>query len=267
MHRSEARRRPESGPGIGVSRAARALRHNGPVTSGKRAASGRHAGPARLEEPAPATGLLEGPAAAPRARDHRGRGRLGLPGLPRHRLRDHGPQRRRTAAGGFLALATVGAIACLFLGADARHPLRHPTPGRRSTAASSAAAAGRPPSGEVAMSHRRPATRAPPAEEARRQGRSRRPARPAPRRPRPGAAADRDRRTPAPGRARPDRHVPHPAGHPRGPAAGAVRAHGDQRDGLGRVAQAGRGQAARDRHRPERQRRTRASGSSSGGST
>ena len=114
MHRSEAQRRPESGPGVGVSRAVGHSVTMGPVTSGKRAASGRHAGPARLEEPTPQAGSSKAPLLFLA---------LGITasvvawGYLVYLAIDFGTSARNGDNRGwaFLALATVGAIACLFL--------------------------------------------------------------------------------------------------------------------------------------------------------
>ena len=48
--------------------------------------------------------------------DHPLRGGLGLPGLRRDRLRLTARHDDETAAWGYLAVAAVGAVACLFLG-------------------------------------------------------------------------------------------------------------------------------------------------------
>lgn len=116
MHRSQARIRS------GHRRVACpvTLRHNGPVTSGKRAAAGRHAGPARLDEPS---------APPPRPRRSRATGPLLLLALGItaavvawgylvYLAIDFGTTARNGdgRAWWFLAMATIGAIACLFLG-------------------------------------------------------------------------------------------------------------------------------------------------------
>ncbi len=90
------------------------LRHNGQVTSGKRAAAGKHAGPARLEEPS-ATKGSDKPAMLGLA--------LGITasvvawGYLVYLAIDFGTAARDGDGRGwvFLALATLGAIACLFV--------------------------------------------------------------------------------------------------------------------------------------------------------
>jgi hypothetical protein len=116
MHRSAARERPSAGLRIGVSRTP-GIRHNGPVTTGKRAAP-RHAGPARLEEPGGSTSRAPSP-----------QGPLLLIALGItaavvawgylvYLAIDFGTTARNGdgTAWWFLALATIGAIACLFAG-------------------------------------------------------------------------------------------------------------------------------------------------------
>jgi hypothetical protein len=96
-------------PGIGLG-----IRHNGRVSTGKRGASGRHAGPARLEAPAPPPGsgkgsqllLALGVTAA-----------MVAWGYLVYLAIDFGTSARDGDGVGwvFLGLATLGAIACLFV--------------------------------------------------------------------------------------------------------------------------------------------------------
>jgi hypothetical protein len=118
MHRSAASastgRRAGTGCAIGVSGPS-PIRHNGRVTTGKRSAPGRHAGPARLEElPTrekrsfwPLLLLALGITAAVVAW-----------GYLVYLAIDFGTAARDGDSTGWwmLALATVGAIACLFVG-------------------------------------------------------------------------------------------------------------------------------------------------------
>ena len=219
MHRSEACRTSGTGPRHRrVAGRTAGIGHNGPVTSGKRAAPGRHAGP-------------------------------GAPGGARAA---RGPPARRSCPLLLLALGITAAVVAwgylVYLAIDfgttarngdgtrvvvpragddrrdrlpvrrddARHPAGRPAARAALPPPAAARAAGRPPGGALRWSRQARPTAEPgysgtPCRQARRQGRSRRAARPAARRSRPRPAADRDRRTPGAGRARPDRHVPHPA--------------------------------------------------------
>ena len=118
MHRSAACEAVWTRPGRALGSACRtaaAIRHNGPVTTGKRTTQGRHAAPARLEESTAAkrsssTGplllLALGITAAVVAW-----------GYLVYLAIDFGTAARDGDSRGwlFLALATIGAIACLFL--------------------------------------------------------------------------------------------------------------------------------------------------------
>ncbi len=99
---------------VGVPRTGSGIRHNGRVSTGKRGASGRHAGPARLEAAAPPSGSGKGSQLLLA---------LGVTasvvawGYLVYLAIDFGTSARDGDGRGwvFLALATLGAIACLFL--------------------------------------------------------------------------------------------------------------------------------------------------------
>ena len=119
MHRSAACEAVWTRPGRALGSACRtaaAIRHNGPVTTGKRTTQGRHAAPARLEEStAPKRSSSTGPLLLLA---------LGITaavvawGYLVYLAIDFGTTARNgdATAWWFLGLATIGAIACLFVG-------------------------------------------------------------------------------------------------------------------------------------------------------
>jgi len=118
MHRSAACEAVWTRPGRALGSACRtaaAIRHNGPVTTGKRTTQGRHAAPARLEEStAPKRSSSTGPLLLLA---------LGITaavvawGYLVYLAIDFGTSARDGDATGWwmLALSTIGAIACLFI--------------------------------------------------------------------------------------------------------------------------------------------------------
>ena len=209
------------------------------------------------------------PRQAPRARPRRDPGgrRLGLPRVRRHRLRLQGARRRRQARGRSSALASLGAVACLFAGLllvarllrmlgviKSEEPASAATRGREASRSMTAASPvlGRPATPAL----RSPRSSASSPTTCSSSTASQRVWSWASCRLRPSYAA-----SPASRRRHPD--LAHLAGEPGEAAAGVVRAHHDGRDGLGLLAEEGE----QDESPTSTRTRCATSASSSGAST